>query len=172
MQKKVDRHKEMAVAIRSYGMRQLYAFIFVLVSLSFLGGCGCMTGGDSGSSAYGEQALRAASSQVGKPYCYGGASPKKGFDCSGLVYWSYARTGVKIPRRTTDQLQAGESVALNDRLPGDIVVFRIRGNNLHTGLYAGKNTFIHSPRQGSNVRKDSLQSPYWSKRLVAIRRIN
>ncbi len=150
--------------------KQLYSFIFVLFSLSFLGGCGFKSAAPD-ASLHGQQAVNTAYSQVGRPYCYGGASPQQGFDCSGLVYWCYAKNGVKVPRRTTGQMRVGCPVDLDERKPGDILVFRIRGNNMHTGLYAGNNTFIHSPRKGKNVRKESLKSPYWEKRLVSIRRV-
>ena len=109
---------------------------------------------------------------MGKPYRIGGASPRQGFDCSGLIYWAYGKNGVKVPRITKDQLRAGHGVSKDAPLPGDIVVFRIGRRTLHTGLYAGGNAFIHAPRKGSKVRMESLSSPYWSDKLISIRRIS
>ncbi len=37
----------------------------------------------------GEQVLTIAKQQIGIPYVFGGASPSDGFDCSGLVVYSY-----------------------------------------------------------------------------------
>lgn len=117
--------------------------------------------------------VKTAYSQVGKKYRLGGASPKKGFDCSGLIWWSYKQHGVKIPRITTDQARAGKAVPKNAARPGDIVVFRTSGapRGLHTGLYAGKGAFIHSPSKGKKVCLEKLSNPHWKKRLIAIRRI-
>lgn len=145
----------------------------VIVS-SQLAACGFLsrqpTASHSGSAS---GVVRAAASQVGKAsYRSGGASPGKGFDCSGLVYWAYKKNGIKVPRITTDQARAGRAVPKNQARPGDIMVFRTRESQrgLHTGLYAGGNSFIHSPRKGQKVRKESMQ-PYWGKRLVAVRRV-
>ena len=37
--------------------------------------------------------------QLGVPYRYGGANPDQGFDCSGLVYYTYRSNGHAVPRR-------------------------------------------------------------------------
>lgn len=153
--------------------RFLVVTLAVIIS-SQLTACGFLsktqTGSHSGSAS---GVVRTAASQVGKAsYRSGGASPGKGFDCSGLVYWAYKKNGIKVPRITTDQAKAGRAVPRNQARPGDIVVFRTRESQrgLHTGLYAGGNAFIHSPRKGQKVRRESLQ-PYWDKRLVAVRRV-
>ncbi|MCP6588069.1 NlpC/P60 family protein, partial [Klebsiella pneumoniae] len=37
--------------------------------------------------------------QIGKPYRWGGTSPRTGFDCSGLVYYAYKDlVKIRIPR--------------------------------------------------------------------------
>ncbi len=114
-----------------------------------------------------------AYSQMGKNYRSGGASPQKGFDCSGLVWWAYRVNGYKIPRVSLDQARYGQSVPKEYARTGDIVVFRTNSGSqgLHTGLYAGGNAFIHSPRSGAKVRMERMDIPYWRSKLVAIRRI-
>lgn len=124
-------------------------------------------------SLLGLKVARTASTQIGRPYRSGGETPNKGFDCSGLIYWSYLQNGVKVPRVTTDQARAGRSVPRNKLQPGDIVVFRARSgpNGLHTGIYTGQGKFIHSPNSRSKVRVDALSTPYWAKTFMTARRI-
>ncbi|MBO4300406.1 MAG: C40 family peptidase [Desulfovibrio sp.] len=121
----------------------------------------------------GQKVVNTAYSQMGKHYRPGGASPQKGFDCSGLVWWAYTVNGYKIPRITSDQARTGVPVPKNLMRTGDIVVFRTGEGpqSLHTGLYAGGNSFIHSPRSGGKVRMESMDIPYWRKNLVAVRRV-
>lgn len=117
--------------------------------------------------------VKTAYRQVGKKYRLGGASPQKGFDCSGLVWWSYNQHGIKLPRITLDQAKAGKSVPRRLAKPGDIVVFRTGQSprGLHTGLYAGADSFIHSPGRGKTVCLDQLSAPHWKNKLVSVRRV-
>jgi cell wall-associated NlpC family hydrolase len=64
----------------------------------------------------GDRAAQNAAQLVGKPYRYGGASPSTGFDCSGLVQWSYAQAGRKLPRSTDDQRASSGKHVRRDRL--------------------------------------------------------
>lgn len=150
----------------------------LLLLLCLLPGCGSkvLTGlvmkdsaMESGSAA---QVVRTAESQLGKPYRYGGSTPR-GFDCSGLIWWAYKENGVTVPRVTTDQARAGFGVRRNAVRPGDILVFNTRqgATGLHTALYAGGGRFVHSPSRGSRVRHDNISDAYWSKRLIGIRRV-
>lgn len=147
-----------------------------LLALLLLGGCGFFgqKTADSGPAPIkAHKVVRTAYSQMGKQYRSGGASPQKGFDCSGLIWWAYRQHGVKVPRITTDQARAGQPVPKARPRAGDIVVFRT-GNSprgLHTGIYAGGGSFIHSPRKGERVRMESLNIPYWKSKLIAVRRV-
>lgn len=143
-----------------------------LISLTFLlSACGFFFSADTGPTPDKAHAVvRTAYSQMGKKYRLGGASPQKGFDCSGLLYWAYRQNGIKIPRVSKEQAKAGRGVPNGKARAGDIVVFRTGWNSLHTGIYAGGDTFIHSPRKGKHVKMDHMQ-PYWGNKLVAVRRI-
>lgn len=118
----------------------------------------------------GDTVCRTVRGQVGTRYKYGGASPKTGFDCSGLLAWAYNQHGVSIPRTAKAQSGAGKSVQRNKLAPGDIVVFKIK-SGYHTGMYTGNNRFIHSPRTGSTVREDQLDNDYWKKAYIGARRV-
>ncbi|GKT31233.1 NLP/P60 protein, partial [Aduncisulcus paluster] len=53
--------------------------------------------------------VKSARAQVGKPYKWGGSSPRDGFDCSGLVWWVYHRHGISVPRVSWQQKGAGRA---------------------------------------------------------------
>ena len=112
---------------------------------------------------------KTALSTVGAPYVYGGSTPAKGFDCSGLVSWAYAKNGVKVPRTAKEQSKLGASVSKSALKPGDVVVFRI-SSGLHTGIYTGRGRFVHSPSAGKKVRVDDMNDKYWRGKFVAARR--
>ena len=113
----------------------------------------------------------AARTQLGAPYKYGGISPDQGFDCSGLVCWTYAQCGITMPRTSREQMSRGRPVSRAQLRPGDLVGFRISRRRTHTGIYIGDGKFIHSPNTGEKVREESLSTPYWKSRLTAMRRI-
>jgi cell wall-associated NlpC family hydrolase len=113
-----------------------------------------------------------ADAQIGRPYRWGGRSPEQGFDCSGLVHWAYARVGVDLPRVVRDQQRVGRPVPEGDLAPGDLVFFSIEGGRIsHVGVYVGDADFVHAPRRGKPVRRDSLDDPYWRERWNDSRRV-
>lgn len=75
---------------------------------------------------------------VGKPYVWGGASPT-GFDCSGLVQYSY-RTAAALttPRTAQDQFSAARMIPAARAVPGDLVFYHDNtGYVYHVGIYTG-----------------------------------
>ena len=147
------------------------ALLLAAACALLLTGCGTMQVSTPDPSPKGGTIVNTARTQLGKSYRYGGASPRQGFDCSGLVYWAYQTNGIKVPRNTQKQASAGYPVKRSQAAPGDILVFRTGIMSLHTGLYAGNNTFIHSPSRGKRVRMESMDAAYWRKKLVAVRRV-
>jgi cell wall-associated NlpC family hydrolase len=144
------------------------------VCLALLQSAGCSlrsgTGGGDGETVTGRAVSRVALSAVGTPYRMGGSTPEKGFDCSGLVFWAYARNGIKVPRTAAEQSGLGAAVRRSELKPGDILVFRIK-SGLHTALYVGENSFVHSPSSGKTVRVDSMSKNYWQSKYIAARRV-
>jgi cell wall-associated NlpC family hydrolase len=111
--------------------------------------------------------------QLGVPYRNGGDTPRVGFDCSGLVQWSFAQHGIPLPRRTEDQLKAGRPVSKGELAPGDLVFFNVTSKRwgLHVGVYSGQGRFIHAPTAGSRVREESLFERYWVRTYIGARRV-
>lgn len=145
-----------------------------LLCAILLSGCGLLRPARNGPPpAKAQKVVHTAYAQMGKKYRLGGSSPQKGFDCSGLIWWAYRQNGLKVPRITTDQAKAGQAVPKSLARPGDIVVFRTGQSprGLHTGIYAGGDAFIHSPRRGERVRMEGMNIPYWRKKLISVRRV-
>ncbi len=117
------------------------------------------------------QASDLAASMVGKPYRYGGHHPSQGFDCSGLVYYSFRRAGLNVPRSTDSQRRSTAKVTLSHVSRGDLLFFNQEGKySSHVGIYLGGDRFVHAPSSGKRVRTDSLSDPYWRKHLADVRR--
>ncbi|MEW2609724.1 NlpC/P60 family protein [Streptomyces sp. NPDC047880] len=110
-------------------------------------------GGATAASGRGSAAVAAARSALGKPYVWGANGPS-GFDCSGLMQWSYAQAGVSLPRTSQAQRYAGRQVPLSEARPGDLVVYR--GDASHVGMYMGNGQVIHAPYPGAPVRYDPV----------------
>jgi cell wall-associated NlpC family hydrolase len=106
-------------------------------------------------------ALGVARQYLGTWYKWGGSNPGTGFDCSGLVQYAWAKSGVKIPRTTYDQWQTGQQIDIHHLHPGDAVFFRgsdARGNLPgHVGMYIGHGQFIEAPHTGAKVRISNLR---------------
>jgi murein DD-endopeptidase len=118
-----------------------------------------------------DRAASHAAKMVGKPYRYGGSSPS-GFDCSGLVQYSYRQAGVALPHNTDKQRSASRLVKLADLRRGDLLFFNQEGKKYgHVAIYLGDGRFVHAPSSGKSVRSDRLDSPYWKKHLSEARRL-
>jgi len=117
------------------------------------------------------RAAAAAIHQVGAPYQYGGAGPN-GFDCSGLVYYSFRKAGVRVPRTSADQFHAARPVPLDDARPGDLVFFRLENKVSHVGIYLGNRRFVHAPSHGGSVEVESLENRYYERHLVRAGRLD
>lgn len=119
--------------------------------------------GKSHSSA--DQAAAVALKQIGVPYRYGGSTPN-GFDCSGLIYYSYSRAGKNVPR-TTGSLWSGiQPVGKSQMQVGDVLFFRIEGKMSHVGMYIGDNQFVHAPSSGKAVTVGSLRSDFYRDAFI------
>jgi cell wall-associated NlpC family hydrolase len=120
----------------------------------------------------GEKALAAAWNMIGRPYQYTGEGPE-GFDCSGLVRYSYLSVGMDVPHATSELKEATRGIDYEELRKGDLVFFDRNGKKYgHVGIYAGDDRFIHAPRPGKSVRIDSLHNTYWKQRFSGARRFN
>ena len=107
----------------------------------------------------GVAALRAAASQLGKPYRWGAEGPGS-YDCSGLTSWAFAHAGVTLPRSSSQQALVGMPVSWSEMQPGDLV-FYYRPVS-HVGIYAGDGKFINAPQSGDVVRYQNVSRAAFS----------
>ena len=116
--------------------------------------------------------LQRAFSLLGTPYRWGGTSPDKGFDCSGLVGYVFRTIGIDLPRVSRSMANEGTAVADRTALAeGDLVFFGKRGRVDHVGIYIGEGKFLHAPRTGRDVTVSDLSSGYWSQKYLQARRL-
>ena len=60
---------------------------------------------------------------LGNPYRFGGAAAATGFDCSGLVQFSFRQADVTVPRSTEEQRRASAPVRTSNLRRGDLLFF-------------------------------------------------
>ncbi|WP_084693254.1 NlpC/P60 family protein [Actinomadura atramentaria] len=120
----------------------------------------------------GAEVVRAALRWLGTPYSWGGgttAGPSrgieqgartKGFDCSGLAMYAWARAGVRLDHWTGTQWTSGPHVPLNELRRGDLVFFADDTGDPatihHVGIYVGGGRMVEAPYTGARVRVSSV----------------
>ncbi len=111
--------------------------------------------------------VKVVKSFLGAPYRFGGDS-LRGLDCSAFVRRIYQIFDVHLPRTAYEQAQVGVKVEREELKEGDLVFFNTRRPYGHVGIYIGNNQFIHasSSRGERQVKIDSLDKPYYSKRFI------
>lgn len=122
-----------------------------------LGGC---ASSQVATDRVGDKAARVALDQVGTPYRYGGSTPS-GFDCSGLVHYSYRQVGKSLPRTTAGLWAELAPVDRRNMQTGDLLFFSIEGKMSHVGLYLGNGKFVHAPSSGRTVEIERLDSAFY-----------
>ncbi len=116
--------------------------------------------------------LAEATSHLGTPYVWGGASPLTGFDCSGLIQYSYREAlDIDVTRTTYTQCLEGEVVPFDDLHPGDLLFFEEGGDVHHVAMYLGDGFYVHAPQTGETVKVTSMEEyePSFAKRIVPTR---
>ena len=110
----------------------------------------------------------------GTRYKYGGTT-KKGMDCSGLIYSSFKKEEIILPRTSRAMSTQGTKTSLKNLKVGDLLFFKTSKKNVisHVGLVVktGKRIeFIHSSTS-KGVTISSLDERYWNNAFAWARRI-
>jgi cell wall-associated NlpC family hydrolase len=133
--------------------------------------------GETTTTAQAATALKAAKAVLNTPYSWGGGnasgpstgvccSPSgksgaatKGFDCSGLTLYAYAKAGISLPRTAAQQYAASEPVKPGQIRPGDLVFYGTSPTKIHhVGIYIGGGWMLDAPRPGTQVRYSPMDS--------------
>ncbi|MCF7802259.1 MAG: C40 family peptidase, partial [Candidatus Marinimicrobia bacterium] len=108
---------------------------------------------------------------MGTPYQWGGNTPGKGVDCSGLTYSLYKSQEVDLPRVSRLQYAVGDGVSRNKLKYGDLVFFDTLGKGVsHVGMYVGDDKMVHAS-SSKGVTQSPIDTDYWRKRYIGARRI-
>jgi cell wall-associated NlpC family hydrolase len=110
--------------------------------------------------------------RVGKTwYVFSGSTPR-GWDCSGLVYWTYQQLGIEVPHSANKQGHLTKGV--KDPQVGDIVVWGYKGSKsyYHAGIYIGNGKAIHAGfRKGTSTQIIPLSSAAFKHSTVKFVRL-
>ena len=152
---------------------KIFNLIAIIVVLFSLSACGSSPKYITGNSTNKKVVIKTAKEMLGVKYRYGGSTPKKGFDCSGLVQYSHKAAGISLPRTTGQLYKAAKRISRRYLQAGDLVFFKTSLSRLasHVGIYLGNNKFIHAPSSGKRVKISSMKEKYWRKRFTSAGRI-
>lgn len=121
--------------------------------------------------------LKFSESLLGTPYVYAGTS-KKGFDCSGFVYFVYKNFDINVPRSSSQFKNFGKEIPIAEVKKGDILLFLSPTRNTigHIGIVSNPNgmesDFIHATSSKKmQVVISSLQQKGYTRRFVKAIRV-
>lgn len=121
------------------------------------------------------QLINVASDKLGTGYRSGGTTPA-GFDCSGLMYSTFKKFDITLPRSSHEMAEIGTEINTENAKKGDLIFFINRGQHRinHVGMIVEVNgdeiKFIHSSTQGG-VIISSLKESYYERTFKQINRI-
>lgn len=103
-----------------------------------------------------------AKAQLGTRYKFGGKTPERGFDCSGLVQYVMAALHLDVPRTAKQQAKSGLEIVrdTSQLLPGDLLTFAKPKHGVsHVGIYIGDGQFIQASSAAGRVVITPLDRP-------------
>ncbi|NNF33190.1 MAG: C40 family peptidase [Saprospiraceae bacterium] len=117
-----------------------------------------------------DEVLIHAIQHVGRNYKYGGKSPRSGFDCSGLVSFSFGKAGLDMSGASHHQAEIGKWKSRSDLEPGDLIFFGKNKKISHVAIVVsnenGRLEIIHSTSSRGVVVDEISQSRYWNSRYL------
>ena len=121
------------------------------------------------------QLINAASENLGANYRSGGDTPE-GYDCSGLMFATFSRFDIILPRSSNEMARLGTVLNPEEIKKGDLIFFRTNGRKIinHVGMVTevlpNEIKFIHSATS-KGVIISSTKEPYYTKTFAQANRI-
>jgi len=108
------------------------------------------------------KAIAATKKYVGKTWYVLTGSTPDGWDCSGMVMWTYGHLGITLYHSASVQKNSGEIVT--EPKIGDIVAFTRKGSSgaFHVGIVIGPDEMLHSGGKRGD-RTEIVSISRWAK---------
>ncbi len=122
-----------------------------------------------------DEIIEVAMANLGSKYRAGGTT-KAGFDCSGLVFTSFKKFDITLPRSSYDMAQYGYKIKDSEAQRGDLIFFITNGGKRinHVGIITEVDKdeikFVHSSVK-LGVIVSSTKESYYKKNFVKIHRV-
>ena len=149
----------------------LLLFTLVLIVSS----CKTSSSTTSSNNKLAEKVIDDATSKIGSPYRFGGTT-NAGYDCSGLVFTSFKKYDLSLPRTSKEMAKEGKIITKSNAQKGDLIFFKTGDSSQinHVGLIVDVNRddikFVHSSTK-KGVIISSITEDYYRKSFVQINRI-
>lgn len=122
-----------------------------------------------------DEIVNLAKENIGIKYRSGGTSAT-GMDCSGMVYATFKKKDITVPRSSSDLAHHGFKISKGEAKPGDLIFFKTNGRSVinHVGIVTeiteNDIKFVHaSVHRGVII--SSLSEAYYTKAFVQINRV-
>lgn len=122
-----------------------------------------------------DEIVNLAKENIGIKYRSGGTSAT-GMDCSGMVYATFKKKDITVPRSSGDLARHGYKISKSEARPGDLIFFKTNGRSVinHVGIVTeiteNDIKFVHaSVHRGVII--SSLSEAYYTKAFVQINRV-
>jgi murein DD-endopeptidase len=148
-------------------LKKLIIAFVIIVSFSSL----FANMGDKAEAAYYHtNAIAVAKANLGVPYKWGGISPS-GFDCSGLVKYSYSKAGITL-NRTAAQMYYGNGYKPSNLQIGDLLFYgpNKASSPTHVAIYIGYGKMIMAS-SSKGVIITTTNNSYWHPRYIGVKRV-
>ncbi|WP_269234464.1 C40 family peptidase [Flavobacterium flavigenum] len=119
--------------------------------------------------------IETATNNIGTGYKAAGTT-KAGFDCSGLVFFTFKTENIELPRSSYEQSKIGRVIKFDDAKKGDLIFFKTNKSKQinHVGLITEVShdeiKFVHSSTS-KGVIISSTKENYYKTSFVQINRI-